>query len=67
MQTQQQRPESPTVTLTWHASKYRVHKLHHRYNPLLSTSAVSLILFQINCVEFAYTAVLACSNVILEK
>ena len=24
-QTQQQRPESPTVTLTWHACKYKVH------------------------------------------
>ena len=30
-QTQQQRPEWPTVTLTWHACKYKVHKLHHRY------------------------------------
>ena len=29
-QAQQQRPESPTVTLTWHASKYKVHKLHQR-------------------------------------
>ena len=28
---QQQRPESPTVTLTWHACKYKVHKLHQRY------------------------------------
>ena len=26
--TQQQKPESPTVILTWHASKYEVHKLH---------------------------------------
>ena len=26
--TQQQRHESPTVTLTWHASKYKEHKLH---------------------------------------
>ena len=25
------RPESPTVTLTWHASKYKVQKLHQRY------------------------------------
>ena len=25
-QVQQQRPESPTVTLTWHACKYKVHK-----------------------------------------
>ena len=28
---QQQRPESPTITLTWHAWKYKVHKLHQRY------------------------------------
>ena len=28
---QQQRPEPPTVTLTWHACKYKVHKLHQRY------------------------------------
>ena len=27
----QQRPEPPTVTLTWHACKYKVHKLHQRY------------------------------------
>ena len=27
---QQQRPQYPTVTLTWHASKYKVHKLHQR-------------------------------------
>ena len=27
----QQRPESPTVTLTWHACRYKVHKLHQRY------------------------------------
>ena len=31
-QTQQQRPESPTVTRTWHASKYKVRKLHQRDN-----------------------------------
>ena len=29
---QQQRPESPTVTLTWHACKYKVHKLHQTYS-----------------------------------
>ena len=28
---QQQRPESPTVTLTCHRCKYKVHKLHQRY------------------------------------
>ena len=26
--TQQQRPEPPTVTVAWHASKYKVHKSH---------------------------------------
>ena len=30
-QTQQQRPGSHTLTLTWHASKYKVRKLHQRY------------------------------------
>ena len=29
----QQKPESPTVTLTWHACKYKVHKLYQRYIP----------------------------------
>ena len=30
-QVQQQRPESPTVTLTWYACKYKVHKLRQRF------------------------------------
>ena len=30
-QVQQQRSESPTVALTRHACKYKVHKLHQRY------------------------------------
>ena len=30
----QQRPELPTVTCTWHASKYKVHELHWRYTQL---------------------------------
>ena len=30
-QVQQQRPELPTVTLTWHACKYKVHKFYHKY------------------------------------
>ena len=38
---QRQRPESPTVTLTWHACKYKVHKLHQG-NIL---SALGLLLF----------------------
>ena len=35
----QQRPESPTVTLTWHASKYKAYKLHQRYT--LSTRYIN--------------------------
>ena len=35
-QTQQQRPESPTVTLTRHASKYTVLKLRQCYIPFVS-------------------------------
>ena len=31
IQAQQQTPASPTVTLTWNASKYKVHKRHERY------------------------------------
>ena len=30
-QAQQQRPELPTVTLTWRVCKYKVRKLHQRY------------------------------------
>ena len=30
-QRQQQRHESSTITLIWHASKYTVHKVHQRY------------------------------------
>ena len=30
-QAQQQRPESPSVTLTWHPRPYKAHKLHQRY------------------------------------
>ena len=30
-QIQQQRPESPTITITWHACKSKVHKLHQRH------------------------------------
>ena len=38
---QRQRPESPTVTLTWHACKYKVHKLHQRYSSIFSTWTLS--------------------------
>ena len=26
------RPDSPSVTLTWHACKCKIHKLHQRYS-----------------------------------
>ena len=31
VQAQQQRLEPPTITLTWHACKYKVRKLYQRY------------------------------------
>ena len=40
------KPESPTVTLTWHVSKHKVHKLHQkrilRFTPLCVHSAWTL-------------------------
>ena len=40
-QVQRQKPESPTVTLTWHECKYKVHQLHQRYifrtKPVIAT------------------------------
>ena len=43
-QTQQQRPESPTVTLTWYGCKRNVHKLHQgcRVQPLLISIMASV-------------------------
>ena len=32
-QTPQQRPKSHMITVTWHSSKYKVHKLHQGYTP----------------------------------
>ena len=40
-QVQQQRPESPSVTLTWHACKHKVHILHHRYMLVYSRGCIS--------------------------
>ena len=39
----QQKPESPVVTLTWHASKYKVHKLHQRYILYCFSKGVPLV------------------------
>ena len=46
-QTQQQRPELPAVTLTWHASKYKAHKLHQRYTayPVFMSEGVPVMEF----------------------
>ena len=40
-QTQQQRPESPTGTITWRASKYKVHKLLWIYFFINSAMSIS--------------------------
>ena len=39
-QTQQQRPESPAVTLTWHACKHKVHKVHQKYIPKCDNAVI---------------------------
>ena len=44
-QVQQQRPESPTVTFTWHAYKYKVHKLYQRCIFASSCKDVPLVEF----------------------
>ena len=36
----QQRPESPTVTLTWHACKYKVRKTPPEVHPLSAEERV---------------------------
>ena len=42
---QKQRPSSPTVTITWYASKYKVHKL---YQSLYSLIEILLKLMCLN-------------------
>ena len=48
-------PESPTVTLTWNASKYKVHKLHQRY--ILTYSNSHLACKDAPLVEFVYVVI----------
>ena len=38
----QVQPELPTVTLTWHASKHKVHKFHQSYNLVIQMSLCTL-------------------------
>ena len=40
-QIQQQKTEPPTVTLTWHACKYKIHNLHQRYIGLCCCTCVT--------------------------
>ena len=40
-QVQQQRPKSPTVTLTWHACKHKVRKLHLRSGMHVNTRYIN--------------------------
>ena len=58
-QVQQQRPESPTATLTWHASKYKAHKLHQWYILCVWFFGVFFIITVcfVILVEFMYLAV----------
>ena len=44
-QIQQQRPELPTVTLTWHVCKHKVHKLHQRYILCTRCTRVTYLVF----------------------
>ena len=52
--TQQQRPESPTVTVTWHASKYKVHKLHQRYMLSVDSHNVYFLTDDVTVVELIF-------------
>ena len=58
-QTQQQRPESPTVTLTWHASKYKaLSSTRGTYSYLfhqLSTELCDLLLLLLFALHFDVT------------
>ena len=57
-QVQQQRPEPPTVTLTWHACKYKVHKLHQRYILIGSYTIQVGTVIHVNC--FGRTVLYVC-------
>ena len=46
-QIQQQRPQSPTVTLAWHVCKYKVHKLHQMYSRVLWISVTAHVLLDV--------------------
>ena len=58
---QQQRPESPTVTLTWHACKYKVHKLHQF---LFSVTGCGQHLFTGHCICLALAGVVSICSLV---
>ena len=41
--------ESPTVTLTWHACKYKVHKLHHYWSYIYDLILYLCIMYYTVC------------------
>ena len=61
-QTQQQRPESPTVTLTWHASKYKALNstrgtsscLFHQLSTELCAFLMLLFVFHFDVTKMSY-------------
>ena len=53
-QVQQQRRESPTVTFTWHACTYYVHKLHPRYQRHTDSAQVPWASFCFRFATFCY-------------
>ena len=56
-QTQQQRHELPTVTLTWHACEYKARKLHQKYihkwsEDVLLVECMYLVFTCLRCVSY---------------
>ena len=60
-QVQQQRPESPTVTLTWQACKHKVHKLHLYHYLFTGTYDDTFDIFQLFA-SFAKSLLTAVTN-----
>ena len=53
-QVQQQRPESPKVTLTWNACKYKVHKPPPEVHPACVTPTEVSLFEDVPLAEFIY-------------
>ena len=52
--------ESAMVTLTWHASEYKVHKLHQVLTSLLGNVIVPFETLMYFCFAFSFFAVFCC-------